>query len=225
VDELISCLLVRRAAPGRCPRCGHKPKPHRRGFLPFCSELCQDDLRPPCDFPPCLELAQQFGLCWGHDQQRRAGKPLALLRPSGVRGAAGLRDPEGRKLCRDCGEWRLEGDYHRRSASPDGLSPYCKMCWSARDMLSKHNITMATYQEMVAAQGGACRICREGPSRSNGDRLCIDHDHGCCPEDGRSCGRCIRGLLCGGCNVGIGMLREREDLFLRAAAYVAGTLT
>lgn len=224
MDELISCLIARRSTPGRCLRCGHKPKPHRQAFLPYCSRLCHDDLRGPCDYPPCAELAQQFGLCWGHDQQRRAGKDLVPLRRSSVRGAISTRDDQGRKLCRDCGSWRVEGDYHRRADKPDGLSPYCRECWGARDMLAKHNITVGAYRALLKSQGGVCRICQEFPAGQRGDRLCIDHDHSCCPQNGRSCGRCIRGLLCGGCNAGIGMLRERQDLFLRAAAYVAGTL-
>lgn len=44
------------------------------------------------------------------------------------------------------------------------------------------------------AQEGCCAICRVPLSTWN-----IDHDHACCPGVG-SCGRCVRGLLCFGCN-------------------------
>lgn len=32
----------------------------------------------------------------------------------------------------------------------------------------------------------------------------------------------VRGLLCGGCNVGIGMFREDKAIFLAALAYLEG---
>lgn len=63
--------------------------------------------------------------------------------------------------------------------------------------LKKYNITSASYDGLLEAQGGVCAICwRSEPS---GKRLAIDHDHDCCPPGG-SCGECIRGLLCSRCN-------------------------
>lgn len=42
-----------------------------------------------------------------------------------------------------------------------------------------------------------------------------------CP--GRNaCGRCIRGLLCSRCNVGLGNFRDRPDLLLKAVEYLRG---
>jgi hypothetical protein len=29
----------------------------------------------------------------------------------------------------------------------------------------------------------------------------VDHDHACCQKKNRSCGKCIRGLLCHTCNI------------------------
>lgn len=68
------------------------------------------------------------------------------------------------------------------------------------------------YAERALAQDGKCGICGRRP---RGRRLNVDHDHRCCPESGRSCGRCIRGLLCNSCNGG----RFPENpAILRAAA-------
>lgn len=59
-----------------------------------------------------------------------------------------------------------------------------------------YNITAEEYDARVASQEGACAICERKPRKY---KLSVDHDHDCCPGP-RSCGRCIRGLLCSGCN-------------------------
>jgi hypothetical protein len=62
---------------------------------------------------------------------------------------------------------------------------------------------------MLAAQGGACAICKE--PRPEERTLHVDHDH----ETGK-----IRGLLCFRCNNALGDLRENFDLAQKAAEYL-----
>ena len=83
-----------------------------------------------------------------------------------------------------------------------------------------HGITQLAYQDLFDAQQGACAICGVPglPMATMAQRnnvLVVDHDHGCC-EGNRSCGRCIRGLLCTRCNVGLGAFRD-DPAFLHAA--------
>ncbi len=77
-----------------------------------------------------------------------------------------------------------------------------------------YGISVEQYAEVVARQGGVCRICKMTPtgSRENGKVLHVDHDH--------STGK-IRGLLCSHCNRGLGHFRDSSDLLLKAAAYLA----
>lgn len=88
--------------------------------------------------------------------------------------------------------------------------------------LERHGITVAQYDELLAAQGGTCAICHESQTTfSDGRvrRLDVDHDHRCCP--GRhSCGACIRGLLCSNCNRGI--FRFHPPTLAAAAFYFEG---
>jgi hypothetical protein len=70
-------------------------------------------------------------------------------------------------------------------------------------------------------QGGRCAIC---PTTEPGGRggWHVDHDHACCPR-GRSCGRCIRGLLCTRCNVGLGQFRDDPNLLANAIKYLTSS--
>jgi hypothetical protein len=79
----------------------------------------------------------------------------------------------------------------------------------------QYGLTEEAYAELLAAQGSACAICG-APSEK---RLAIDHDHSCCPEPKTSCGECIRGLLCGPCNLRLGWFegnRSRIEAYLGA---------
>jgi hypothetical protein len=75
--------------------------------------------------------------------------------------------------------------------------------------LKKYGITLVEYNSLSVSQGGKCAIC--GEHSPVGRRLSVDHDH----FTGR-----VRGLLCHWCNRGIGLLREDENLFLRAILYL-----
>jgi hypothetical protein len=65
---------------------------------------------------------------------------------------------------------------------------------------------------MLTTQGGGCAICGRLPERLGS--LHVDHDH----EHGH-----LRGLLCIGCNQGLGQFRDDPELLLAAAEYLRRT--
>lgn len=85
--------------------------------------------------------------------------------------------------------------------------------------LSNYGITPERYDEMLAEQGGGCWICGRTPEEE-GRALAVDHDHGCCPQQKRSCGRCVRALLCQNCNNGLGRFGDSPARLARALELV-----
>lgn len=86
---------------------------------------------------------------------------------------------------------------------------------------SRFNITYSDYLALLESQGGGCAICggdNFGDSRLG--RFHIDHDHSCCAEVGVSCGKCVRGLLCRGCNTALGNFGDDAERLVRAAEYL-----
>jgi hypothetical protein len=84
--------------------------------------------------------------------------------------------------------------------------------------LRQYNLTLDQYDEMLLAQGGLCVICKG--VNANGSWLSVDHDHACCPKKGESCGRCVRALLCGNCNLMIGQSGDSAERLRASADYL-----
>ena len=137
------------------------------------------------------------------------------------------------KTCKQCGQTKQLDSFYKHKGRRDGRSSYCKECdrdntrnWRranpdrarALNLKHKYGITADEYAAKLREQGGVCGICGKTPEQ-NGKGLAVDHDHSCCPGD-RSCGKCVRGLLCIACNRGIGYLQDSEELLLAAVAYL-----
>ena len=92
--------------------------------------------------------------------------------------------------------------------------------WRRAHKFARLGITEAQFLAMLEAQGNACAICRE--PFEDGQRICADHDHECCPvqvkQSAKTCGKCIRGLLCVRCNTHLGWMERYGDL---ARAYLS----
>lgn len=151
------------------------------------------------------------------------------------------------KTCSKCGEEKSLAQFYRNKSAPDGYRADCKLCLKdnvtelrmarqenqqalmqaygiknaleLRDARFRrlYNISLEQYVVMFEAQGGRCKICRQASDIA----LSVDHDHACCSERARSCGECIRGLLCSNCNKGLGNFQDNPEILRSALSYLA----
>lgn len=87
-------------------------------------------------------------------------------------------------------------------ADPEGLRREKRRVW----IWSRYRLTLQEYDDLLAAQGGACAICLTVPAV-----FCVDHDHA---------SGAVRGLLCRRCNALLGHAREDQAALERAIAYL-----
>lgn len=108
-----------------------------------------------------------------------------------------------------------------------GLGPegrFCQACWAEacatfaprlalgetldRYYQRKYGITLDEYGVRFLRQKGKCAICLAKPGE---EPLAVDHDHAT---------GAVRGLLCRGCNVGLGFFRDETVSLARAIVYL-----
>lgn len=188
--------------------------------------------RPECRFDSCdrPSVSNKSGLCTGHNAQVRRGLDLTPLSPRRSRAAA--RAAEGRKTCVTCEVEKPTSEFPRNKNHPDGFSYVCKGC--ARDyrdvnkdklaesrveysLLSKYGLTKAAFDAKLAEQNGCCGVCGTDDPGVKG--WMVDHDHECCPEE-KTCGQCLRKILCNRCNLMLGLSHDDPEILRAAADYV-----
>lgn len=94
-----------------------------------------------------------------------------------------------------------ERQRQRRAADPEEF----RRRESDRHLLRKYGITRAEWWALIDAQDGKCAICARGLDTTLRERggpglkTCVDH----CHKTGK-----VRGILCDGCNKGLGALGD-----------------
>lgn len=91
-----------------------------------------------------------------------------------------------------------------------------KLKYRERALIKKYNLTLEAYRTIHDQQNGVCKICEQPETalQPNGidiKDLCVDHCH--------STGK-IRGLLCHGCNAGIGHFQDNTEKLRKAIIYL-----
>lgn len=109
-----------------------------------------------------------------------------------------------RKKCVDC--WNTE---RRAGYDPEASRRYL--------LKNRYGITADEFDRMLATQGG-CAIC--GRVEPTGKAWHIDHDHKCCDTRARSCGSCVRAILCHGCNTALGGVNDDIEILKKMIAYL-----
>ena len=77
----------------------------------------------------------------------------------------------------------------------------------------QYGISMEEFDELLEFQGGGCAICSK-PIDELRRRMNIDHDH----KNGK-----VRGILCSGCNTGLGHLGDNVEGLKKALYYLENT--
>lgn len=77
-----------------------------------------------------------------------------------------------------------------------------------------YNITLEQFNQMADDQNHRCKICDKLTTD-----LCVDHNRACC-QGKRSCGKCVRGLLCDTCNFMLGAVNDNPEILLEAVEYL-----
>jgi hypothetical protein len=153
-------------------------------------------------------------------------------------------DGGGTKYCSlDC---KLEG-YHPRgqrsqpgcawcgARCPDsprsrGLWPYiCSTClYPIRHVVARLKDHRVSHERARRLRDDpSCEICGTDmlaeirvSSRQIMSPLVVDHDHACCAAGKRSCGSCVRGLICRGCNSAAGHVYDSPRVARALADYL-----
>lgn len=129
------------------------------------------------------------------------------------------------RWCKDCQREHRKAQY---AADPDKYRERSRAYYRAvgnrpefnrRNNLRKYGLTPESFDAMLVRQNGVCAICRTPEPGGKHGQWHIDHDHSCCPGQ-RTCGKCIRGLLCDGCNIGLGHFGDDRERLLAAAGYL-----
>lgn len=137
------------------------------------------------------------------------------------------------RRCSKCGAEKAPSEFRRASKAASGFHSWCKACGTAADRARyrangesireanrkrfwanreaaveanrarRYGLTVEQLRALLAP--GCCEVC--GGTKN----LHVDHDHG----TGEA-----RGLLCGGCNAGIGQLGDDPERIAAAAEYL-----
>lgn len=153
-----------------------------------------------CAVESCQNPVRTRGYCNAHYTRLRRHGRLHSVRPEGWK----VGDTYGQEVCSgtNCNEPHFGNGY----------------CRKHRRIYVAYNLTPEQFDEMLIKQEGVCRICQITP-----DSWYIDHDHKCCSEPAKSCGKCVRGLLCNKCNSLLGFVNDDAQTLVSAVAYLSET--
>jgi len=103
-----------------------------------------------------------------------------------------------------------------RSKRHNGETKEQRRKWAIK---KNYGVTPEWYEAKLAEQHGHCALCPTKPDGKHKFYLDIDHAHSCCPGR-KSCGKCVRGLLCVACNCALAQIEKWENWPEAVRAYI-----
>lgn len=193
----------------------------RRGRIAICSCSCGSEKRVRATPSNLKRGANKSCGCLAREGASKRAKE---------RNMSDLRiDADGRE-CSKCLKYKNWDEFYPADNSFGRMSA-CMKCSSARasqrresksiedkkqsdrrnTLWSRYRLTEEEYERYMGSVGRVCEMCGSPEVRvsSSGEThsLAVDHDHSCC-EGKRTCGECLRGVLCDYCNMALGRVEK-----------------
>lgn len=142
--------------------------------------------------------------------------------------------------CYNCKEIKLIEDFHlSRHKTPERKCKSCKhedqrnrrksqsveqsrMHRRFLRMKQVYSLDKDSFLKMFKKQNESCAICDEQFDLMERKSFSVDHDHSCCPGK-KSCGKCVRGLLCVKCNFVLGYVNDDTNKLKNMIKYLQET--
>lgn len=172
-----------------------------------------------CSVDGCEYRARTRGWCTSHYERWRL--------TGSVEGDEPMREVRRRLKSKVCVTCKVDRSLDFYPSSPTYVGRCCRYCVRTRTArrlqtkfdesfralnIRKYGMRLPDLESLLLFQAQRCRICWTSEPAGKGS-FHVDH----CHETGR-----VRGLLCGRCNVGLGMFRESPGLMAAATEYLSG---
>jgi hypothetical protein len=133
------------------------------------------------------------------------------------------------KKCGKCQKLKNFTDFSK--SLKKGFQSYCKLCckqhkqkWITENrdktkvnaLWTKYRLRKDQFDDLLQSQNNKCAICNNTFNETPN----VDHDHSCC-KNYRSCGNCVRGLLCSRCNEFLGKYEANFHLIDKINQYIS----
>jgi len=208
----------------------------QKSFLPYTSKTkyCSEECRNRKKAGP-LHLRPMLDCKWCGKQFRKRGKNKVYCSSECLNNSRNhqrkLASERHTKVCLICSkvfeaysvkfkfcspDCRKESDVRRKRDKPKYIQSQCpKKKAKNRSTLvfrlkSHYGISIEAYDQMLIEQNFKCAICPK--VLDLGRQTHLDHDH--------TGEKKVRGILCGGCNKGLGHFNDNPDILDSAAAYL-----
>lgn len=179
-----------------------------------------------CIVEGCDRKSSYVGMCGTHYNRKIQKLDLEKpIRRKRTNAEVLFRDENGNKNCYGCDQWLPESSFQQwpvgdsRFRMSDGFYPRCRACASHLTRATRYGLGEDRLRGLYEAQNGLCAICAVGLN----SEYHVDHDHACCPYTKAAkaaCGDCVRGLLCGKCNLLLGQADDSVEKLLSAVRYL-----